>query len=130
MKNNNNSTDAFTSEELHHIDTLQSQADAEVSNPNSSFYEPDPSNRFTAARKLMQQWEEERAEAHRAETHRADAEVIEAELTTAASYFSTHPVLDMSPGDLKERRTEINEYLSRWPKSEQDLWIEYYEDEL
>ena len=118
-------SDRFTSEELHHLDSLQSRADAEVSNPKSSFYEPDPSKRFTAARKLMQQWEVERAEAHR-----ADAEVIVAELTSAASYFSLHPVLSISPGDLEERGTAVQMYLENWPKSEQELWIEYYEDEL
>ena len=68
MKNKNSFSDA----ELSYIDELQSKADTLVSDPDSSFYEPQVEKRRTAARQLMAHWEDERAEKHRIEAMQVD----------------------------------------------------------
>ena len=57
-----NETDVLSPEELNYIDELQAKADKLVSDPDSPNYQPDPDKRRSAARSLMQTWENQKAE--------------------------------------------------------------------
>ena len=77
---------------------------------------------------------------------------IEEEIKEAQEFISLHPVLQLSPGDLRRdisssqllvsskedikgegmssEEAAIRKYLEQWPKEEQQLWLEYFEEEL
>ena len=77
---------------------------------------------------------------------------IEEEIKEAQEFISLHPVLQLSPGDLQRdisssqlhvsskedikgegmssEEAAIRKYLEQWPKEEQKLWLEYFEEEL
>lgn len=50
----------LTVDQINYIKSQQTRADAEVSDPSSTYYEPGCSKRHTAARILMRKWEKER----------------------------------------------------------------------
>ena len=55
---------------------------------------------------------------------------IEEELKAAEQYLEQHPILQLSPGDLRRSNQDINEYLKQWTPEERELWKQYYSDEL
>ena len=75
---------------------------------------------------------------------------IEEELLRAEEYITLHPILKLSPGDLRRSISSTqptpaisskedthktweekkNEYLKQWPEEEQQLWLEYFEEEM
>ena len=52
------------------------------------------------------------------------------ELEAAQHYMDSHPVLHLSPGDLKRENIDLSSYLERFSKTEQNHYKEYYSDEL
>ena len=52
------------------------------------------------------------------------------ELKAAQDYINLHPILNLSPGDLKRSGIEIESYLVEYLEAEKRIWLEYYEDEL
>lgn len=55
---------------------------------------------------------------------------IEQEIKQAEQYQKSHPILNSSPGDLKREGTDISEYLKQWSEEDQEIWLEYYSEEL
>ena len=55
---------------------------------------------------------------------------IEKELKAAEDYQSSHPILQLSPGDLKREGRTIEEYLRNWDEADQEIWRSYYSEEL
>ena len=108
-----NNTDTLSPEELNYIKDLQSKADVEVANPESPYYEPDESLRHTAARSLMQSWEEQKAKAAETIRQLGPLEVLKAGLENgriSKTEFDEHQslalTLEQHPTNHK-RMTEI-----------------------
>ena len=55
---------------------------------------------------------------------------IENEIKTAEEYISLHPILNISPTDLRRENRIVDDYLKSWPEEERKVWMEYYEEEL
>ena len=55
------------------------------------------------------------------------------ELTEAEELIKLHPILEHSPFELRhlsEPAVEISEYLAGWSESEQEIYKDYYSDEI
>lgn len=57
-------------------------------------------------------------------------ESIEQELNSAQAILDNNPVLQKSPGDLKEEGVAVEKYLAAFTELEQEKYRDYYEDEL
>lgn len=55
---------------------------------------------------------------------------IEREMQAAEAITSSHPILNLSPGDLRRAKQSLQDYLSQWDPEEQEFYRDYYEDVL
>lgn len=55
---------------------------------------------------------------------------IKEELKSAQAIMDNNPVLQLSPGDLRQEGRTVEEYLATFTDSEKEFYRDYYEDEI
>ena len=56
--------------------------------------------------------------------------LVAEEIRQAEAFIELHPILNYSPGDLRRAGRSLEEYLKDFPDTEQEIYLEYFDEEL